>query len=267
MHPGKENIDIDGQRFVFKILRSDSRKDQTPYFAHYQVVAKRGMTVLEALLKIQEEQDSTLAFRYSCRGAVCGSCGMMINGQPNLGCRVQLCHFSLTEVLLEPLPNLPLIKDLIVDMEPFWAAYRFIEPWLQPGERQPQTEQLVSKKIMKKFERYANCVLCACCYGSCPVVARDEKYLGPAALVKLYRFLQDPRDLRDVRDALERVNNSQGLWGCDTVFRCVEACPKAVRPTDGITGLRRKLVLSKLREMMKMRPSAEKMPGEKTNET
>ncbi|CAK0773957.1 Succinate dehydrogenase iron-sulfur subunit [Gammaproteobacteria bacterium] len=241
----KENIDIDDLLFVVKILRFDSRNEQSPHFAHYRIIAKRGMTVLDALLKIQEEQDATLVFRYSCRGAVCGSCGMVINGQPNLACRVQLCHLPTREIVLEPLPNLPIIKDLIVDMEPFWAAYRSIEPWLQVDEGKKKDEYFVDKTTMAKFEQYANCVLCACCHGSCPVVARDDKYLGPAALLKLYRFLQDPRDHRDARVALERVNNSQGVWGCDTVFRCVDSCPKEIRPTDGITGLRRQLFLSK----------------------
>lgn len=263
MHPKKEDIDIDGQRFSFKILRFDSRKDQAPYFSHYQVIAKRGMTILDALLKIQEEQDPTLVFRYSCRGAVCGSCGMVINGHPNLACRVQLCHLPSPGILVEPLPNLPIIKDLIVDMEPFWTAYRSIEPWLHTNECDEE-KLLVTKKDMERFEQYANCVLCACCHGSCPVVARDEKYLGPAALVKLHRFLQDPRDRRDARAALNQVDNSQGAWGCDTVFRCVDACPKDVRPTDGITALRRKLVLSKL---MELNPFGEKAGGEKTHET
>lgn len=258
----KENINIDGQSFTFKILRFDCRNEQESRFTHYRVVAHWGMTVLDALLKIQEEQDPSLVFRYSCRGAVCGSCGMIINGQPSLACRVQLSHLPSYEVLIEPLPNLPIIKDLIVDMEQFWAAYRSIEPWLQSGEREKKGEHRISKKLMAKFEQYETCILCACCYGSCPVVTRDEKYLGPAALVKLYRLLQDPRDQRDQRIALDRIDNSQGAWGCDTVFRCVESCPKDVRPTDAITGLRRKLVLSKFTKIN----LAGKNPG-KSHET
>lgn len=245
MLPVKENIN--DAIITIKILRFDSRNDKNLHFANYQINAKRGMTVLDALLKIQEEQDATLVFRYSCRGAVCGSCGMIINGKANLACRVQLSDLNTSEILLEPLPNLSIIKDLIVDMEPFWAAYRTIEPWLHTEKSESQGEHLVSRKIMLQFEQYANCVLCACCYGSCPVVARDDQYLGPAALLKLYRFLQDPRDQRNQHAALEQINNSQGLWGCDTVFRCVTACPKEIRPTDGITGLRRQFIWSRIR--------------------
>jgi len=203
------------------------------------------MTVLEALFKIQEDLDPTLAFRYSCRGAVCGSCGMVINGHPNLACRVQLSQLPSTDVLLEPLPNLPLVKDLLVDMEPFWEAYRFIEPWLMPGPREAQGEHRVTEKNHGQVARFVNCILCACCYGSCPAVGRDETYLGPAALAKLFRFIRDSRDRRDWNQALGRVNGPHGVWGCDTVFRCVEACPKEVRPTDGITGLRRRLLWTK----------------------
>lgn len=211
------------------------------------------MTVLEALLKIQEDQDPTLVFRYSCRGAVCGSCGMVINGRPDLACRVQLSTLRSHEVLLEPLPNMEVIKDLIVDMEPFWEAYRAVEPWLIADESHGEKEHIVSEKNRARIDSYVNCILCACCYGACPVLGRDDRYLGPAALAKLYRFLEDSRDRRDWRKALERVDAEHGLWGCDTVFRCVMACPKHVRPTDGIEGLRRRLVIEKTAGLFRRR--------------
>ncbi|OGW81215.1 MAG: hypothetical protein A3G33_05910 [Omnitrophica bacterium RIFCSPLOWO2_12_FULL_44_17] len=243
MHHKKENIDIEEKVFSFKIFRFDKRKDQGPYFECFNVKAKKGMTVLEALLKIQEDQDPSLVFRYSCRGAVCGSCAMIINGHPNLACRIQLANLPSPEVLIEPLPNFEIIKDLIVDMEPFWKAYRMVEPWLMPGEREKQGEHLVTEKNRAQIDQFVNCILCACCYGACPVVSRDEDYLGPAALAKLFRFIRDSRDKRNWEDTFKRLDNEHGAWGCDTVFRCVDACPKQVRPTDGIEALRRRMVL------------------------
>jgi succinate dehydrogenase / fumarate reductase iron-sulfur subunit len=248
-----EHTDAADQEFAFKILRSDRRSSDTPRFARYRVRAPQGMTVLEALLKIQDEQDPTLVFRYSCRGAVCGSCGMVINGRPDLACRVQLATLPAREVLLEPLPNMEVVKDLIVDMAPFWEAYRAVEPWLISEEKQIDREHVVSEKTRAKIDSYVNCILCACCYGACPVLPRDERYLGPAALAKLYRFLGDSRDKRDWRTALERIDSERGLWGCDTVFRCVTACPKHVRPTDGIEGLRRRLVVEKAAGLFRRR--------------
>jgi succinate dehydrogenase / fumarate reductase iron-sulfur subunit len=240
----KENIDIEGKVFTFKILRFDSRQDQEPYFTRFNVIAQKGMTVLEALFKIQEDQDPSLVFRYSCRGAVCGSCGMYINGHPNLACRVQLSGLPSQEVLVEPLPNFEIIKDLIVDMDPFWKAYRKVEPWLMPEDREKKGEHLVTEKNRNQIDQFVGCILCACCYGSCPVVSRDEDYAGPAALAKLFRFIHDSRDKRDWKETFKPLNNEHGLWGCDTVFRCVDACPKQVRPTDGIEGLRRRAVCS-----------------------
>ena len=130
-----KNETINNQRLIIKILRFDSRRDHNVYFANYQVMAKAGMTVLDALLMIQEEQDSTLAFRYSCRGAVCGSCAMLINGQPNLACRVQLSQLNTTEILLEPLPNLNIIKDLIVDIAYEYPTDVIWESFENPFER------------------------------------------------------------------------------------------------------------------------------------
>jgi succinate dehydrogenase / fumarate reductase iron-sulfur subunit len=139
-------------------------------------------------------------------------------------------------------------------MEPFWKALQQIQPWLHEtphlsvGLHPPEKERLMSPKEREKIDQYVNCVLCAACYGSCPVLARDEKYLGPAALTKLYRFVADSRDSRG-DEMLKIANAESGVWGCDTVLRCIDACPKNVRPTDGIEALRRALVVRKLRKL------------------
>ncbi|MFQ6042841.1 MAG: succinate dehydrogenase/fumarate reductase iron-sulfur subunit [Candidatus Poribacteria bacterium] len=234
-----------------RIFRYDSKSNKPPRYEEFEVRKISGqmsMTVLEALLQIQDEQDGTLAFRYSCRGAVCGSCAMLINGKFDLACRVQLRNVGTETIVLEPLPNLNIIKDLVVDMAPFWDALKQIQPWLHEIANPPQKERLMSPKEREKNDQYVNCILCAACYGACPVLRRDEKYLGPAALAKLYRFVADSRDSRD-DETLKVANAENGVWGCDTVFRCIDACPKNVRPTDGIEALRRNLVARKFRKL------------------
>lgn len=233
-----------------KILRYDERTGEEPHFHEFSVRWRDGMTVLEALLQVQDEQDGTLAFRYSCRGAVCGACAMLVNGKFNLACRIQLSSLGTNTIVLEPLPNLNIIKDLVVDMEPFWEAFRKIRPWLHEISPPPEKERLMAPADREKIDRYVNCILCACCYGSCPVLARDEEYLGPAALARLYRFVADTRDSRG-DDAVKIADKESGAWGCDTVFRCITACPKDVRPTDGIEGIRRHLVKRKFSKIFR----------------
>jgi succinate dehydrogenase / fumarate reductase iron-sulfur subunit len=217
---------------IFRISRFDPASDEKPHYREYSLETSEGMTVLEALLRIQAEQDGSLAFRYACRGAVCGSCAMLVNGQIDLACRVQVRGLG-ESVTLEPLPNLPLLKDLVVDMDVFFAKNRAVQPWLQPAGPDPEKERLVDPKQWAEAEPYTNCILCASCYGVCPAAERDPDYLGPAALAKHYRFLADVRDAAD-EERLALVDGEQGVEGCDMVWSCVEVCPKGVPPTQGI---------------------------------
>ena len=245
MSPKNENTDA---IYTFKIFRFNPDIDQKIHYDTHQNFYPQGTTVLEALLDIQETQDDSLAFRFSCRSAVCGSCGMLINGVPALSCRTQLTKLIGEQVLIEPLPNMEIIKDLIVNMQPFWQAYRKVEPWLHVnGDPEPQKERLQTPQNVKNLDPYINCILCACCYGSCPVLGHEENYLGPAAIAKLFRFMRDSRDQRGSQ-FLAKVDNPRGLWACHTIFRCVDACPKEIRPTDTIEALRRKLVVYRFKK-------------------
>jgi succinate dehydrogenase / fumarate reductase iron-sulfur subunit len=216
-----------------------------PYFQSYKVRVIPGLTILMVLLRIRDEIDGTLAFRSSCRSAVCGSCAMVINGKIDLACRTQAAAFGARTIILEPLPNMQIIKDLVVDMTPFWNMYEKVQPYLIRKSSDPDKEIPQTEEDRKKIDQYVNCILCASCYGACPVLARDPDYIGPAAFAKLERFILDSRDERP-EDFLETVNNDKGVWGCDTVLRCIDACPKDVRPTDSIVGLRKQLVRHKL---------------------
>lgn len=231
--------------FTFKILRYDAQEPGQPAgFQTYRVKVIPGLTVLAVLIRIRDEIDGTLSFRSSCRSAVCGSCAMVINGKIDLACRTQVASFGSNEIILEPLPNMEIIKDLVVDMTPFWNMYEKIQPWLIRRSPDPKKEIEQSEEQRRKIDQTVNCILCACCYGACPVLARNPDYVGPAALAKLERFVLDSRDERSAK-ALDAVNTDSGVWGCDTILRCIDACPKNVRPTDSIVGLRKALVKEK----------------------
>jgi len=232
--------------YTFKILRYDAKEpDVAPNFTSYRIKVVSGLTVLMALLRIQEEIDGTLSFRSSCRSAVCGSCAMVINGKIDLACRTQVATFGSNTIVLEPLPNFEIIKDLVVDMTPFWNMYEKIRPYLIRTSPDPDKEIQQSEEERSRIDQVVNCILCACCYGACPVLARDPEYAGPAAIAKLERFVLDSRDERPA-SALDEVNDEKGVWGCDTILRCIDACPKDVRPTDSVVSLRKKLIKHKL---------------------
>jgi succinate dehydrogenase / fumarate reductase iron-sulfur subunit len=239
-------------KYIFKILRFDPLQDKFPYFEEFPYESPANKAVLEALMDIRNEQDCTLAFRYSCREAICGSCGMVINGKFDLACRTTVGSLDSSLIVIEPLPNLEIQKDIIVDLEPFWKALEEIQPYLFSSGEAPERGHRIEEKEIEKIEQFTNCLLCACCYSACPVISRDERYLGPAALAKLYRFVKDPRDKRPFSN-WSKVNTEGGVWDCDTVFKCNDVCPKKVRPADGIEALRRKLLIDKLKYVFKLR--------------
>ncbi|MFQ6108082.1 MAG: succinate dehydrogenase/fumarate reductase iron-sulfur subunit [Candidatus Aminicenantales bacterium] len=234
--------------YTFRILRYDPSKDKHPYFQDFLYETQEKKSLLEALMYIRNEQDATLSFRYSCREAICGSCAMVVNGKFDLACRREVASLQTSMIVIEPLPNLEVEKDLVVNMDPFWEALRKVEPFIQSRKNLPEKEYRIEEKEMEKILQFINCIMCGACYAACPVASRDERYLGPAALAKLYRLVRDPRDTRPL-SSLFKVNTEAGAWGCDTVFRCNEVCPKEVRPADGIEALRRRLVVEKIRHI------------------
>ncbi len=235
---------MESRRYTFRIRRFDPARDEAPRYDEYALGVPPGMTVLEALLRIQAEQDGTLAFRYACRGAVCGSCAMVLNGAVGLACRTQVHDLEGDRIEVEPIPNLPLVRDLVVDMGVFLDKDRAVMPWLVPSGEEPERERLVSPDDWKEAEPYTNCILCASCHGVCPVAGRDPDYLGPAALGKHYRFLADPRDGED-EERIALVDGEHGVWGCDVVWNCVKVCPKRVPPTKGILTTRERIEASR----------------------
>ena len=250
----------------FKIKRYNGERS---WFDTFEVKPGPHMSVLEALFQIQDEQDGTLAFRYSCRGAVCGSCAMLINKKQRLACRTQVSEIigervvtispygpiakpelkTGNDILVEPLPNLPVIKDLIVDLKPFFKHYEEVVPGFDGGDESIKQTSMFQDDV-RRVDKYAACILCGLCYGACPVAARDRDYLGPAALAKAWRFYADTR-YRSKDEMLKRVDVKTGVWACDTVYRCVEVCPKQVPPTNAITGLMRNIMIYKMKHLFR----------------
>lgn len=232
---------------TFRIRRQDphSKKNPQPSWDEHVVPYEGNFTVLEGLFYILENLDGSLAFRYCCRASVCGSCAMYINGAYRLACQTNVKHLIGDVVTVAPMPHLPLVKDLVCEMEGFFAKYEYIEPWLVRNSCDPEKEILQSPKERKKLNMPIDCILCGCCYSSCPSVWGEENYLGPAALLKAFRFEVDSRDEAG-KQRLPRWNNERGVYRCHTIMNCVEACPKELNPTEGILWLKRAAVRRRL---------------------
>jgi succinate dehydrogenase / fumarate reductase iron-sulfur subunit len=230
---------------TLRIKRFRQEKEPSQWVETFCVEIRKGMNLLEALLRIQDEQDGSLSFRYSCRGAVCGSCAIRVDGKVVLACRTHVEDLLGKPVQLEPLPYFPVIRDLIVDMSTFFEHYRKIEPYLQGKPVPSDLEYSMNEAERKEIDPYIQCVLCGICFGVCPAFYRDGQFLGPAILAKVYRFLKDPRDRRGEK-ILEKVNSQTGVWACNTVFQCVKFCPKEVPPTYAIVEMRRKILKNRI---------------------
>lgn len=237
---------------IIRISRGTGEK-----YDDYDIELRQEMTVLDALFQIQEYIDESLAFRYSCRGAVCGSCAILVNGMPLLACKTPVSRVedlkNVYEVflpkegrvpengmLLEPLPKLPVLKDLVVDWEPFFEHFGKLELKLKVSGNPPEKEHLLEKDQVRELEKYTNCISCALCWSACPVVGSVEGYPGPAALAKLYRFYLDPREPGSA-GRLDYANRDFGWWACDFYTNCRKVCPKGVPPNIAIGKARNQL--------------------------
>lgn len=210
-----------------------------PYFQEYKLDTDRADTVLDALMHIRETLDESLTLRCSCRGAICGSCSMRINGHAALACKtkVQTMASERGVVQVEPMNNMPVIKDLVTDMAGFWNKVRQVQPWLQPAGQEPEGEYLASSESMNHLTGVMGCIMCGACVSDCAALEVDERFVGPAALAKAYRFVADPRD-GAARSRLLALNEPGGMWDCTRCMECIEVCPKRVGAMDRIMSLR-----------------------------
>ena len=228
-----------------KIFRFDPQQDEKPHYQTFAVDARPTDRLLDCLNRIRWEQDPTLAFRMSCAHGVCGSDGMRINGICGLPCQKLVKDFK-DEVLVEPMPVFKVIKDLVVNLDLFFEKYNSIKPYLLTKTPAPEQERRQSPEGQTKFEESVRCILCACCTSSCPINQKKEteKYVGPAALVRAFRYLFDSRD-EGAEERIALLDQKDGALGCQTLWKCTEVCPKKIPVTKQIAQIKRRIYEAK----------------------
>lgn len=227
---------------VLRVRRFDPDVSDTHYWQEFTVSVLPTDRILDCLHKIKWEQDGTLTFRRSCGHGICGSDAMRINGKNRLACKTLVKDLKTKKAItVEPIAGLPVEKDLVVDMEPFMAAYRNVKPFLITEGHEPTRERLQSAEERAVFDDTTKCILCAACTTSCPVFWTDEQYFGPAAIVNAHRFIFDSRD-SGATQRLQILNQDQGAWRCRTTFNCTDACPRGIQVTTAIQQVKRAMM-------------------------
>ena len=233
------------KRTRFRLFRY-RQGDEAPHYEEFEIPTDHNTTVLVALQEIRRDHDPSLMLRHSCHHASCGTCGMRINGQEQLACVVNVHELNTPVVTVEPLANLPVISDLVVDMEPFYGQYDMAGmEYVRQSEFLPHA---VPPGSIERYERYENCLECGICVSACPVMGSDGAYLGPAAMAAAWRVVQEPRG-GDPVAALAWVDQESGCWRCHVAYECSEACPSEVDPAGAIMGLRKELTKKKIRRL------------------
>jgi succinate dehydrogenase / fumarate reductase iron-sulfur subunit len=250
--------------FTLKVRRFQPEEAEGPYWESFDVDLDPTLSVLDGLLQAKDRDDGSLAVRCSCRAAICGSCGMKINGQSTLACKTMLeeaqsyaeshavaaqvggdktvtsSNGDKPEIVVEPMGNMPVIKDLVTDMEStHWTKIRRVTPWLLPEGDPPEREYIVPPESMIDITQSMACIQCGACVSACLSMEADPDFIGPAALAKAYRFIGDPRDAEGKERLHDLANDPHGIYDCTHCFSCIDACPKGVAPMDQIMRLRR----------------------------
>jgi succinate dehydrogenase / fumarate reductase iron-sulfur subunit len=249
--------------YTLKVRRYQPETGEGPYWQEFKVDLDPDLSVLDGLLQVRDREDGTLVVRCSCRAAICGSCGMKINGQSTLGCKTQISEAheranrrhpagdraapgggaeeAARPILVEPMANMPVVKDLVTDMEStHWAKIRRVTPWLLPEGDPPEREYVVPPESMIDVTQSVGCIQCGACVSSCLSMEADPEFIGPAALAKAYRFVGDPRDSQTKERLYDLAQDPHGIYDCTHCFSCIDACPKDVAPMDQIMRLRRR---------------------------
>jgi len=232
---------------IFKVYRYNPDDDANPRLDTYEIdTSQCGPMVLDALLKIKNEIDTTITFRRSCREGICGSCSMNIDGRNTLACTKSISDIS-DEIKIYPLPHMGVVKDLVTDLSNFYKQYESIEPWLQADElKDPTKERLQSKEELEELDGSDECIMCACCSTSCPSYWwNSDKYLGPATLIQAYRWIADSRDIKK-KERLDFLEDTFKLYRCHTIMNCTDACPKGLNPAKSISKIKSLILSNKI---------------------
>jgi succinate dehydrogenase / fumarate reductase iron-sulfur subunit len=242
--------------YTLKVRRFQPESGEGPYWEEFKVDLDPSLAVLDGILQAKDRDDGSLTVRCSCKAAICGSCGMKINGQSGLGCKTQIGEAQElankkasiagngsgdAPIVVEPMGNMPVIKDLVTDMEStHWTKIRRVTPWLLPHGEAPEREYVVEPESMIDITQSMACIQCGACVSSCLSMEADPDFIGPAALAKAYRFVGDPRDAETKERLHDLAHDPHGIYDCTHCFSCIDACPKGVAPMDQIMRLRRK---------------------------
>jgi len=230
---------------TLRIRRYDPERDEAPHWEDYRVRMHSTDRVLDALHQVKGYQDGSLTFRRSCAHGVCGSDAVRINGRNRLACKTLMKDLDPAKpITVEPIKGLPLLKDLVVDMEPFFDSYKEVMPFLVAHGNAPSRERLQSPEQRARYDDTTKCILCAACTTSCPVFWTDGQYFGPAAIVNAHRFIFDSRDQAG-EQRLQILNDKEGVWRCRTTFNCTDACPRGIEVTKAIAEVKQALIYSR----------------------
>jgi fumarate reductase iron-sulfur subunit len=225
------------ETITLEIARYSPEHDTKPHFDSFEVPVRREWVVLDALNHIKDKQDGTLTYRWSCRMGICGSCGMMVNGEPKLTCATFLTDYARkgTKIRVEPLRYFPVVRDLVTELTDFLAKLKKVKPWLIHPNEPPLSkgEFLQTPAQLDRYKQYSMCINCTLCYAACPVVGLDPIFVGPAALALAQRYNMDSRD-EGSGDRIAVLAHPDGIWGCTFVGECTRVCPKHVDPASAI---------------------------------
>lgn len=224
------------ETITLEVARYRPEQETEPVFQSFDVPYSKDWVVLDALNHIKDKIDGSLSYRWSCRMGVCGSCGMIVNGEPKLTCATFLSHYPSGKIRVEPLRHFPVVRDLVIEMTDFMEKLKAVKPWIvREGEEKPvsEGEYLQTPAQLDDYKQYSMCINCLLCYAACPVYGLDQHFIGPAAIALGQRYNMDSRDEGN-KERLDILSQHEGIWGCTFVGECTKACPKNVDPAGAI---------------------------------
>ena len=233
------------KKVTLKLFRYNPETDKKPYYDTFEMEVEPTDRVLDLMEQVKGYKDGTLSFRRSCAHGVCGSCAMRINGENMLACKTLVQDLKTTKITVEPILGLPVLKDMIVDMEPFFDHYKSVMPYFVNDSPPPGQERLQTIDDRERFDDTTKCILCAACTTSCPSFWSNDEYVGPAAIVNAHRFIYDSRD-QAAAERLQILNDQFGVYRCRTIFNCTVACPREIQITQAIGEVKKAIATGNL---------------------